>query len=230
MAEQQFREIQLSGKQLVFLFMTSVALAVGVFLLGVSVGRGVGPDVAGVTEVIADAAAVSPPAELPPPTELSPADTAYHDNLQGSRTPPAEPEPEPEPISEPVPDEDEPVAPRPALVETRPTPPATPPAAQRPAPQPAPAAAPPTSTAKPAATSTATANGWYLQVGAYRSRENADRQARQLSGRGFATSVAPPVAGGLFRVRVGPFADRAEAVRVQGRLRSQEGLASSLTR
>ena len=35
MAEQQFREIQLSGKQLVFLFMTSVALAVGVFLLGV---------------------------------------------------------------------------------------------------------------------------------------------------------------------------------------------------
>ena len=41
MTDQGFREIQLSGKQLVFLFMASVVLAVVVFLLGVSVGRGV---------------------------------------------------------------------------------------------------------------------------------------------------------------------------------------------
>ena len=41
MADSGIREIQLSGKQLVFLFMASVVLIVSVFLLGVSVGRGV---------------------------------------------------------------------------------------------------------------------------------------------------------------------------------------------
>ena len=40
MSDQGFREIQLSGKQLVFLFMATVVVAVTVFLLGVSVGRG----------------------------------------------------------------------------------------------------------------------------------------------------------------------------------------------
>ena len=39
MADQSFREIQLGGKQLVFLFMCAVVLTVVVFLLGVSVGR-----------------------------------------------------------------------------------------------------------------------------------------------------------------------------------------------
>ena len=41
MSDSGFREIQLSGKQVVFLFMAGVVVAVGVFLLGVSVGRGV---------------------------------------------------------------------------------------------------------------------------------------------------------------------------------------------
>ena len=227
MAEQQFREIQLSGKQLVFLFMTSVVLAVGVFLLGVSVGRGVQADAGGVTDSAETSASVAPPAELPPPTELSPADTAYHNSLQGSTTPPAEPEP----VSEPVADDDDAVmAEEPAPVQARPAPPTTTTTTTVP-PRPAPTTAttaPAAATAKPAPAPAA--NGWFLQVGAYRSRENADRQAQQLSGRGFAASVAPPLAGGLFRVRVGPFADRAEAVRVQGRLRSEEGLASSLTR
>ena len=50
MAEQQFREIQLSGKQLVFLFMTTVVLAVAIFLLGVSVGRGTSPNGAAMIE------------------------------------------------------------------------------------------------------------------------------------------------------------------------------------
>lgn len=226
MAEQQFREIQLSGKQLVFLFMTSVALAVGVFLLGVSVGRGVQASVGGATDSLGEAASVAPPAELPPPTELSPADTAYHNSLQGTTTPPAEPEP----VSEPVADDDdaaEAAAEEPAPAQARPAPPTTtttvPP---RPAPTTVPAATSATTKPVPAPA----ANGWFLQVGAYRSRENADRQAQQLSASGFAASVAPPLAGGLFRVRVGPFAERAEAVRVQGRLRSEEGLASSLTR
>src|SRR5690606_39749425 len=79
MAEPQFREIQLSGKQLVFLFMTAVVLAVAVFLLGVSVGRGTRTPGDAVVEQTAE---VVPPADLPPPTEITPADLQYYDALK----------------------------------------------------------------------------------------------------------------------------------------------------
>ena len=41
LADDGFHEIQLNGKQLVFLFMTLTSLAVAIFLCGVQVGRGV---------------------------------------------------------------------------------------------------------------------------------------------------------------------------------------------
>ena len=41
MSEQGVREIQLNGKQLVFMFMTATVAAVVIFLCGVMVGRGV---------------------------------------------------------------------------------------------------------------------------------------------------------------------------------------------
>jgi hypothetical protein len=41
MAEDGFREIQLNGKQVVFLFMATAVVAVVIFLSGVMVGRGV---------------------------------------------------------------------------------------------------------------------------------------------------------------------------------------------
>ena len=41
MADEGLREIQLNGKQLVFLFMASTVVAVVIFLCGVMVGRGV---------------------------------------------------------------------------------------------------------------------------------------------------------------------------------------------
>ncbi len=44
MSEPGFREIQLNTKQVVFLFIAVVTAAVGIFLLGVSVGKGVTPD------------------------------------------------------------------------------------------------------------------------------------------------------------------------------------------
>ena len=40
-ADEAFHEIQLSGKQLVFLFMATTIVAVVIFLCGVQVGRGV---------------------------------------------------------------------------------------------------------------------------------------------------------------------------------------------
>jgi cell division protein FtsN len=209
MSDTHFREIQLSGKQLVFLFMTSVVVAVGVFLLGVSVGRGVRTNTVGAgIESIEESAAVEAPAELPPEPELTPADTGYHDTLQGTTTP----RPEPEPAAA------TPAASGPAAAAS----PAAEVVAPAPPPPPAPVAA-----SKPAPV---VADGWFLQVGAFRSRENADRQVQQLVAKGYAASVASGAAGGLYRVRVGPFAARDEAERNAARLSSQEGIKSSVTR
>jgi cell division septation protein DedD len=44
MSDQGFREVQLSGKQVVFLFMALAVALIGTFLLGVSVGRHVEPE------------------------------------------------------------------------------------------------------------------------------------------------------------------------------------------
>ncbi len=61
-----FREIQLSGKQLVFLFMAVVVIAVVIFLTGVQVGRGVQAGRGGLPEG-SEAAAALPGSEVPPP-------------------------------------------------------------------------------------------------------------------------------------------------------------------
>src|SRR5438552_11280759 len=67
-----FREIQLNGKQLVFLFMVATVVSVVIFLCGVFVGRGVRAERA---PLAADAANGNPvttpdvvPAEAPAPT------------------------------------------------------------------------------------------------------------------------------------------------------------------
>jgi cell division septation protein DedD len=63
-------------------------------------------------------------------------------------------------------------------------------------------------------------SGWYVQLGVFKVRENADRLASEVRGKGFKASVAPVSASHkLFRVRVGPAADRAAAQELQGRLR-----------
>ena len=134
-------------------------------------------------------------------------------------TPPAEPEParatgvrieDLDPVDEPV-------------VAAPPTPAAV--ASPVPAPAPVVAAPAPARPATPPVT-----NGWSVQVGAFSSRENADRQVQQLKAKGFAASIAPSTAGNLYRVRVGPFAQRAEADRTATRLSQEEGLKPSVTR
>ena len=44
MSDEGFHEIQLNGKQLVFLFMAATVVSVVIFLCGVMVGRGVRAD------------------------------------------------------------------------------------------------------------------------------------------------------------------------------------------
>ena len=229
MSDQNFHEIQLSGKQLVFLFISAVGVAVVIFLLGVSVGRGV----RGVTLAGAGLDTGSPGdtvvATNPPPATPAPGELSYHDTLQGQgrggrgATPPAPPAEQP---SQPPPSA---APPAPAPQTTPATAPQTspaPPPQQSAAPAPKPAAPPPDkpadppkATAKPPAT-----GGWVVQVMALRTREGADKLSSDLKTKGYPAFVANP-ARGLYRVRVGPFAKRAEAEQIAGRL-AREGYSS----
>jgi DedD protein len=235
MSDQNFHEIQLSGKQLVFLFISAVGLAVVIFLLGVSVGRGVrGVALAGAVDTGAPGdtvvATTPPPATQPAPGELS-----YHDTLQGRAargapppTPPVEPPPAatappatspqaPPPTGSQTPPVTDPAAgktPQTAAPPQKPAPPATPPPGTL-------AAAPPKEkptepAAKPAPKPPAT-GGWVVQVMALKSREGADKLASDLKTKGYPAFVANP-ASSLYRVRVGPFAKRAEAEQIAARL------------
>ena len=55
MADEGVHEIQLNGKQLVFLFMAATVVAVVIFLSGVMVGRGVRPARVDVATAASDA-------------------------------------------------------------------------------------------------------------------------------------------------------------------------------
>jgi DedD protein len=246
MPEPGVREIQLTGKQLVFLFMASVVLAVAIFLLGISVGRGVRSatgepaGAAATTEAAVDAPVA--PADMPPPTETSPADLSYHDQLQGEKTPPAGPQPPSTPASTAAAATGASAAAAAAAKTPPPTTATRPPAETPAAPAPEPAA-PRTSDrgtaasrTPPATTSTAdktparsAASGWVVQVGAFRSRQNADRQVSRLRAKGYTAFVAAG-AGSLFHVRVGPFSERAAADRTATRLQREEGLKPLVTR
>lgn len=201
MSDQGVREIQLSGKQLVFLFMAAVVFTVVVFLLGVSVGRGVRDRTGGVTPVMASTSGTTKSAELPPAVKPGPGDLTYDKALQEPRpADTAKP-----PATEPPP----PVAPPPADPPPTPPPATTPPPAETKSTPPSAetkAATPPAS--KPAPPSNASDVYW-VQVGLFKDRSNAENLLRELKAGGFAASLQP--AGGSVRVRVGPFDDRAQA-------------------
>ena len=87
-----FHEIQLSGKQLVALFMLTTVVSVFIFLCGVLVGRGVRAEDIGVDSTVATSGTSAPVSEgqpvTPPPAAVAeqpaPADSAltYADRLQ----------------------------------------------------------------------------------------------------------------------------------------------------
>ena len=96
-----FHEIQLNGKQLVFLFMAATVVSVVIFLCGVLVGRGVraeraapAPDATTATiepapqavPATTTPAAADPTAAAPPPT----VDDLSYFNRLGKQTPPAD--------------------------------------------------------------------------------------------------------------------------------------------
>lgn len=200
MSDQGFHEIQLSGKQLVFLFMSAVVLAVVIFLLGVAVGRSV-RDAAGDIPVSAEAG--SPETVVPDdaagadPNKAADPELSYHELLLGASagTPATPPAPTATPEAAPTP-----------VVESAPPPAAAPPEAKL--------------------------SGWFLQTGAYSTRSVADGQVAKLTQLKVPAFVLVPAAGApdkLFRVRIGPYADRAEAAEVMTRLQRQ-GFTPSITR
>jgi cell division septation protein DedD len=215
--EDGFHEIQLNGKQLVFLFMAVTVVSVVIFLCGVLVGRGVRLDRGGPADAFEAAdTAPPPPAEVAgtPNTPVAVGgDVKYPEQLEGrllptEKIPPAgePPPPKAEPVEEPAP---------PVAARNTPVPPAAPPAAA-PAPKVAEAANP--VLAEPAGPGVA------VQVSAFRVRGEADALATRLVGKGYKAYVVPPAPGApaLFRVRVGKFKDQREADRVAERLKKEE--------
>lgn len=227
-ADDGFHEIQLSGKQLVFLFLVTTTIIVVVFLCGVKVGRGARAAQAETPDQMVTAAtpgtqpvpdtgspAAGPPAAGPPATEppAPAADTpdalSYHERLKGAAPreetlkPKAETRPEPAPGPAP-----------------KPTPPAS-----------AQASAP---VAESAGVPTAGRPGtWAVQVIATRDRDMATSIVKRLAGRGYpAFLVAPPAGAGpaYYKVHVGRYTDRGEAEQVSLRIKKEEQFQSWITR
>lgn len=228
--EDAFHEIQLSGKQLVFLFMVTTVISVLIFLCGVMVGRGVHAEVvnasatpAGQNEPVSTAGPgapdrATPPAVTPPapPAEGSP-QLSYPNTLQSAK-PPAEELSSAAADSKKAANASKPltsVAPAP---ETRtPAPTNTPPAAT-PAPAQTPAAA-------PAASGAARSGVWAVQVVALTDRAAATAVVQRLSAKGYPAFLVNPQAGAPvqnYKVQVGRFTDRAEAEQVKTRLKKEE--------
>lgn len=216
-----FREIQLNGKQLVFMAMAFVVIAVGIFLLGVQVGRGVRgerglPD--GVEGTVAAATETEPP--LPPASMGQGSSSApvtageklsYAERLTGNEAAndPLKKSADPAPAAEPpTPKPEAPAATATAPPVTAPRVPAAPAAAM-------PAAA---ASTEPAGT------GFAIQIAALKERAEADAMAKRLAGKGYPAYVLAPAKGApsVFRVRVGKFKERGEADTVAARLQKEE--------
>jgi len=213
--EDSFREIQLSGKALVFVFMAGTVILVGVFLMGLLVGRGV-LATKGAPGVSASAASeVEPPlAPASPTSESSAAPTTAGEKLSyAERLGSAEPTKEqlkPQGASAPPPS-----LPTPKAESVEPAPAAAaPPTATRSTPPPAAAAAP----------AEATGDGFAIQVAALREQQEADVIVKRLAGKGYPAYVVAPAKGAppVFRVRVGKYKDRGEADTVAARLQKEE--------
>jgi len=217
-----FREIQLNGKQLVFMAMAFVVIAVGIFLMGVQVGRGVRserglPD--GSDGTVAAATEAEPP--LPPASAgQRSSDTpvtagerlSYAERLTGTdaASDPLKETTEPEPAAE------------------APTPKPEAPATASATPPPAPAAPAPTPAAPaPAAAAVSTEpgdTGFAIQLAALKERSEADTMVKRLAAKGYPAYVLAPAKGApsVFRVRVGKFKERREADTVAARLQKEE--------
>ncbi len=254
MPDQEVHEIQLNGKQLVFMFGAATMVSVVIFLCGVMVGRGVRQPQADVAAAGTTDPALDPTASPDVSTSRSalPADSApapdqerltYAEHLEAPVVPdeplkPAEPRPKPT------------VAPTvaPAIAAT--APPSKAVLAQdkkQPVPPKAPAAQKASATKADATKAdamkagvmkagAATAasrfveppgKGYVIQVGVFPTLDAAEAQRRHLTAKGYNAFFAlnPDITKGKYRVRVGRYATKGEADAVAARLHQEERVA-----
>ena len=200
-----------SAKQLVFLAIMATVVAVVVFLCGVLVGRGVplrraqeatASDVfpGGSVQIAGDGASASPVAE-DGDTSSALADLSYFERLNGT-----DPVQEADALQQEDPAES---APDGTAIGG------------------ASAASPPASSTVAEADPEPTAPTFVLQVTALRERDQADQVAEGLVASGYPAFVVAPADDApvvVFRVRVGPYDDRAEAEAAGRRLEAEERL------
>ena len=214
-SEDGFHEIQLSGKQLVFLFMATTVVSVVIFLCGVLVGRSVRIDrpadptdpAASVSPAPSDtvAEAAAPASTEPPvPADEGEPPLSYKQRLESDKAPTEALKPADPPKASETP---KPVTPAPAAVrEPDPPKPAPSQKAER----------------SPATTSR---DGWVVQLVALRDRQTANSIVQRLSGKGypaFLVSPAPGAPAPVFKVQVGRYADRDQAEQIRRRLEKEE--------
>jgi DedD protein len=245
-AEDGFHEIQLSGKQLVFLFMATTTVSIVIFLCGVLVGRGARPDApppdvveaaaaqepgappASAAEPVVDSTAPAAGPEPSQPTKVESSDFNYMQMLTAEQSTGEVPQP----VAEPAGDAGAASAPPPPALQEAVAAASPPPAdvAAAPSSAPAPAAAAARAAAAPPATTPA-AGALTIQVAAFKSRGEADAVAKRLRTRGYEAYVADPATGNpMYRVRVGHFGERAEADKVASRLAKEEKFRPWVTR
>jgi cell division septation protein DedD len=224
--DDSFREIQLSGKQLVFLFMATTVVSVVIFLCGVMVGRGARIERAGEgaetaitspTPAPADSTQASPrPVSSEPPSPPADDELSYAKRLEGDGAPPEQLNRQAAARPEPKAESPAPAPPTSSVEEPKPEP--AKPAAPRPEPARAAAAA-------PAPAGTAGRPGrWVVQLVALRDQGAATSIVQKLSGKGYPAFITPDSSSSnrLFKVQVGRYDDRREAEQVARRLEKEE--------
>jgi cell division septation protein DedD len=217
-----FHEIQLNGKQLVFLFMAATVVSVAIFLCGVLVGRG----------VRAEQASVGPAAGAAlPVAALRPASSREQDAVG------------PDPVAAPPATGDDLTYVN--RLESRGktsekiASPSRPPAHEagakssgKPAvdgPNAAPAAGGPAAGPASALTEPSGA-GFTLQVTALRERSEAEAIAKRLTAKGYSAYVMKPTSGAVYRVRIGKFKTRHDAEAIADKLQKEEQFTPWITR
>jgi cell division septation protein DedD len=210
--DEGFHEIQLNGKQLVFLFMAGTVVAVVIFLLGVFVGRGVRAASPEPPALASDTAPTAAP-EIPPVATSSgsnaPATTneklEYAERLAG--------DPPKDTLSKPAP-----------ATAAAPASAAAGASADKTAGKPAPGA--PSAPGAPGLSVPVepAGDGFSIQLAALAKRDEAEGIVRRLTGKGYSAYLIAPAAGAptVYRVRVGKFKERREAESVSARLQKEE--------
>jgi cell division septation protein DedD len=217
-----FHEIQLNGKQLVFLFMAATVVSVVIFLCGVLVGRGVRV----ARSTVADVAALNESPTADP--EIEPDQSRTIAPGESDPTMAAPPPPTPDALT--YPERLATAAPPAEDLKPAPAKPAVRPVAEKP--NLATAAKERASGVAAAPAAPPPGPGYAVQVAALNVRGEADAIARRLSAKGYAAYVQTPSNGtpSVYRVRIGTFKTKREAETMAERLQKEEQFKPWVTR